>query len=299
MLSVWLTVPGCRESPGTQASGPSGPGTVIVSIPPLAGLVEPLLADGVELRVLVPAGRSAHGYQPSAEDVAAVGRARAVVFVGLGLESGMTRTVRNKPVITMASLLGIDDTGHGGHDYDGHDHAHDHGSNDPHLWLDPVLAATFVRALPGALPASVCAPDAAERADALASEIDGLGAVYRERLAPFAGRAIVTHHASFNRPAERYGLRVAAVLRAIETLEPSPADLAAATRAIRDEGVSAIFIEPQFGTTSATRIAEASGVSLVTLDPLGDGDWLAMMRKNLDALVSGLTDDAPPAEAVP
>ena len=281
-LLVSFTLAGCRDQ-----SGDEKPTTVIVSIPPLVGLVEPLLAEGIELRVLVPAGRSAHGFQPSAADVAAVGRADAIVFVGLGLESAMARTVRTKPVITMASLLGIDEAGHGHHDHD-HAHDHDHGSSDPHLWLDPELASEFVRALPSALPAGVLAPDAQERASALAAEIDAVGEAFDARLEPFAGRAIVTHHASFNRPAERYGLRVAAVLRAIETLEPSPADIAAATRAIRDEGVHAIFVEPQFGTTSATRVAEASGVRLVTLDPLGDGDWFAMMRANLDALVDGL-----------
>jgi zinc transport system substrate-binding protein len=301
-LAAPLALPGCDECPDVPPL-PNG-GTVVVSIPPLAGLVQPLLPPNSTVRVLVPAGRSAHGYQPSPEDVAAIGRADAIVFVGLNLESGMARAVRGKTVITMADLLGIEADPHAGHDHSGHDHgghdhAHDHGADDPHMWLDPVLAAAFVRALPGALPASLRTDETDTSAAWLADAIDRVDADYRERLAPFQGRAIVTHHASFNRPAERYGLEVAAVLRAIETLEPSPAEMAAAVRAIKDRGVRTIFVEPQFGMTSAQRVAEASGVELVTLDPLGDGNWIDLMRGNLDALVRGLSAGEESSPGVP
>ena len=287
ILGVLFVPPGCEKQPSAGESGVSQPSMVIVSIPPLAGLIGPLLAEGTEIRVLVPPGRSVHGFKPTPEDVATAGRADAIVFVGLGLESGMARTVRRKSVITMALLVGIehDPDAHADHD---HAHAHGEGANDPHIWLDPVLVARFVRALPGSLPEKIRHDSIEARAEAIAKEIDEIGIAYHDRLAPFSGQAIVTHHTSFNRLAERYGLRVAAVLRGVETLEPSPADLASAARAIRDEGVRTIFTEPQFGSTSASRVAEISGARLITLDPLGDGDWFEMMRTNLDALVDGL-----------
>ena len=196
----------------------------------------------------------------------------------------------------MASVLGLEDADvSGGDEHAGHNHSHDHqhGDNDcasdPHLWLDPVLAADFVRALPGLLPERLVSDETVAEADRLAETIDAVSGEYAERLAPFEGRAVVTHHASFNRPAERYGLEVAAVLRAVETLEPSPADIAKAVEAIESRGVGASFVEPQFGTTSATRVAKAAGVELVTLDPLGNADWVVLMRSNLDALVEGLS----------
>lgn len=309
-LGTLILIPSCGEDCDDPLPLPPG-GLVVVSIPPLVGLVQPLLPPASEVRVLVPAGRSAHGYQPSAEDIKAIAQADAIIFVGLNLESGLVRAVRGKPVIRASELLGLESGGSsggasGGHDHashddhedhSGHDHAHDHGgSGDPHIWLDPVLMAEFVRALPAALPESLRREDSESNAAWLAGKIDEVDSEYRERLAPFAGRSIVTHHASFNRPAERYGLQVAAVLRAIETLEPSPADMAAAVRAIKERGVGAIFVEPQFGMTSAERVAETAGVELVTLDPLGDGNWFALMRSNLDGLVEGL-GKARPAEA--
>jgi zinc transport system substrate-binding protein len=301
LLGVIGLLPGCEPAcpdPAPLAHG----GTVVVSIPPLAGLVRPLLPPNSEVTVLVPAGRTAHGYRPTPEDIAAIGRADAVVLVGMNLETGMAKAVRGKPVIKMSEVLGLDEDPHAGHDHSGDEHDHDHAAHtDPHLWLDPVLAARFVRALPGAVPESLRNEETAQNAEWLAEKIDGIDAEYAERLAPFAGRAIVTHHASFTRVAERYGLEVAAVLRAIETLEPSPADIAGAVRAIEDRGVGAIFVEPQFGVTSATRVADSAGVELVTLDPLGDGNWIELMRANLDALVTGLGAGAaaPKPAAVP
>lgn len=280
---------GCEDSGQTKAER-SGRTTVVVSIPPLAGLVGPLLDPDTEIRVLVPNGRSAHGYRPTAEDIAAIGRAEAVFMVGMNLETGMARSVRGAPVITMADVLGIEGDPHAGHGHSGDDHtACAHGTDDPHLWLDPVLAAEFVRALPGHLPATLMTADTENESRRLAESIEAVDAEYTQRLAPYAGRSIVTHHASFNRPAERYGLKVAAVLRAVETLEPSPADIANAVEAIQSRRVGAIFVEPQFGATSATRVADAAGVQLVTLDPLGTGDWIGLMRTNLDALIEGLT----------
>ncbi len=285
-----IALPACDES---NRAGPSvhDGRTVVVSIPPLAGLVRPLLPPDTTVHVLVPSGRSAHGYRPTPEDIAAIGRADAVFMVGLNLETGMARAVRGGTVITMADVLGIAGDPHAGHNHDDHS-GHDHGddiSSDPHLWLDPVLAAQFVRALPDALPGSLVHDETSSKAEQLAGSIDAVDAAFKERLAPFKSQAIVTHHASFNRTAERYGLEVAAVLRAIETLEPSPADIANAVEAIRTRGVGAVFVEPQFGTTSATRVADAAGVELVTLDPLGDGDWIEFMHANLDALVEGLS----------
>jgi zinc transport system substrate-binding protein len=109
-----------------------------------------------------------------------------------------------------------------------------------------------------------------------------------EVLAPYKGAKIVTHHAAFGRFAERYGLIVAEVIKGTEGAEPTPGRIAAIVEAVKAEQVKAIFIEPQFNATAAERIARASGVKLGKLDPLGDGDWFAMMRANADAIATNL-----------
>jgi zinc transport system substrate-binding protein len=106
----------------------------------------------------------------------------------------------------------------------------------------------------------------------------------------------VTYHNAFARPAERYGFKVAAVIRDFDT-DPGPADLAKVVDAIREQSVHTIFVEPQYSPAAANKIRDMAGVTVATLDPLGDGDWFAMMQKNLDALAAGLGDA--PAKKTP
>ena len=260
---------------------------VVVSIAPLAGLVAPILPEGSSIRVLVPANRTAHGYAPNPQDLAEIAKADLVVLVGLGLDSRIESTARRSDaaVVSMAEVLGISGENHDPPQHD-HDDDHHHGGADPHLWLDPVLAARFVRGLPGHLPESMRAHLRA--VDLTVDRINDVDKAYRERLAPFAGRAIVAHHNSMSRLAERYGLRVAGVLRSSELLEPSPEDVAKIRRVIEKEGIGAIFVEPQFGGGIPQRLADSLGVRLVVFDPLGDGNWFTLMQSNLDHLVEGL-----------
>ncbi|MEM7622411.1 MAG: metal ABC transporter substrate-binding protein, partial [Planctomycetota bacterium] len=184
-----------------------------------------------------------------------------------------------------------------------HDHHHDHhhgeacGAVDPHLWLDPVLVQQVLPEIWESLPSDLRASEAAlEQALARVAAVDR---AHRERLVPFDGAVIVTHHAAFPRLAERYGLEVATVIRPITTSEPSPEQVAAVRRAVDERGVGAIFVEPQYDADLAERLARDAGCSVGVVDPLAD-DWFAMMDANLDVFVGTLgvlRDDV--AAAVP
>lgn len=305
-MLAWLVLMGsdvaCRR--GEPAARPPGPIRAVVTIAPLAGLLRPLLPHDARLTILMPPGRSEHGYELSAADLTALMQADVVVYVGLGLEPGLQRALRQRPVpwrqeVCFARVVGLDEPVPD-HDHDHpHDrsHRHDHAA-DPHLWLDPVLVSGLIPALRQASEAALRNAGQlddqqvrrlAEAHADLSARVQAVDEAYRQRLAPLVGAAIVTHHAAWGRLAERYGLRVVAVLRPVETSEPTPDALAQALVAIRQYGVNAIFIEPQFPPAAARRIADLANVRLATLDPLGRGDWFAMMEHNLDVLVSNLT----------
>ena len=110
---------------------------------------------------------------------------------------------------------------------------------------------------------------------------------------------LVTHHAAWKRLAERYGLKIAAVIRPIESAEPTAEAIAGAVHAIQDQHIPVIFVEPQFSSKAAERIAAQTGVRIGHLDPLGDGDWFKLMRSNLDSLVANLAASGAPASPAP
>lgn len=287
--------------PACTRSTPQPEPVVLVEVAPLVSLIQPLVGPDYQVRPIVPAGASPHGYQLTPGDARALASAALVITVGPPLDPGITRAVQRQTPedrrISIASLLGIqyDDTDH-------HHHDHEHGEHcvhtvDPHIWLDPELMHRMIALLPEQLAARGIAADTAESAAAtLLTDIAAIRADYADRLAPFHGRAIITHHNAFQRIADRYHITVAQVIRPVSTVEPTPGDLTRVLDAARQHQVGAIFIEPQYPDALPRRIADRLGLRVLTLNPEGSTDWSAMMRDNLEALVEGLSAPAPASD---
>lgn len=272
----------------------------VVTIAPLRSFVEPLLPEGSQIRVLMQPGKSEHGYEFTPSDLRAIAEADVVVLVGLNLEPAIEKTLTNRKdpsrrVVRFSDVVGLESD-----PSTPQDHVHDpdggccnHGPIDPHLWLDPILCSTLVDAVRaaidtelqerGALTEEASAALSARQAH-LKSRVAQVDQAWRAAAPQISTFPIVTHHNAYPRLAERYGLKIAAVIRDIPTAEPSPAQVANVARTIREQGVRTIYIEPQFSRKLADRIAKAAGVSIATLDPLGTGDWFALMDANLASL---------------
>lgn len=284
---------GCGDD--VSRARPDGPTRIVVSIQPIAWAVERLAPEGAEVMVLLDQGQSEHGANLTASDTRQLRQADHVFLVGWGLESSAERVLQRKAdwqrvhrlshviehsgmEITTADTLCDDPS---------HNHIV-HSSTDPHAWLDPVAMAEWVRAVGAALGADQ------NRIDALVAECEAIDREYAAALADLDSRDIVTHHNAYGWIASRYDLHVAAVIRPNELLETTPGELNAAVETVRALRLDAVFIEPQFSGRAAERLRELTGVRLLTLDPLGDGDWPATMRANLAALVDGLSGEGRP-----
>jgi len=130
---------GSREEPAEAG----GPPRVAVSIFPLASLVQDVLPPEAEVTLLLPPGRSPHGFEPQADRVAELARADVLVVNGLGLdawaEDAASAVAPGIEVLRLAVLVGRSGgAGHHGHehgddDHDAHGHARDdHGYAEDH-----------------------------------------------------------------------------------------------------------------------------------------------------------------------
>lgn len=258
---------------------------VVVSIPPLAGLVEPMLPAGSEVEVLVPAGTSPHTFEPTPGIVASVARADLVVMVGMDLEPGVSRLVASgrvgsgTEVLVFADAVGVE-----AHDHEA-GHVHADGTvcfgSDAHLWLDAEMCVAFVPAIASAVERvagarGVALGDLDGRRDAAIAAIRAADAEAASVLGAWRGARVITHHDAYRRYLARYGLAKAAVVQPVESAEPTPGQVADAVRAVEGSGAMAVFIEPQYPSSAATRVAEVTGVPVGVLDALGDGDWASM-----------------------
>ena len=283
------------EAGATDRSRPDGPPRIVVTIPPLMWIARELAPPDAQVTLLVPPGVGCHGIELLPSQVAALREADAVLMVGLGLDTQAEQAERpawqERLVLgSFVESLGDHDHAHGADEHL-HDHAHDHGV-DPHAWLDPMAMKSYIGAVSSRFSARW--PDHAgvisTKADALRAKADEVDRAYRERLSPLVRRTVVTHHNAWGRIADRYNLDVAAVIQPLHEVESTPGDIIDAAEVIKARAVPAIFIEPQFSKGAAERLAQSTGVRVLTLDPLGDGDWPGMMMKNLDSLVAGLGD---------
>lgn len=257
------------------------------TIPPLSNLVSRVAGDA-EVFPLVPPGAEAHTYEPKPADLVRLSRAAALFTVGLESERAIAARIAGvNPHLAIVRL----DEGLDLIPYPDRAHAcsdrcvHGAGAADPHVWLSPRRMAAMGDKVAATL--ARLDPDRADRyranAAALAAECATLEREVAARLAPLAGGAFLSFHASWGYFAADFGLRQFAVESGGR--EPGPADLARLIAAARSEGIRVLLVQPQFGSRAPERIAEATGVALVPADDLAS-DWMAEIRSVASALAS-------------
>lgn len=273
---------GCR---GTEGPAPARP-VVAASIFPLYDVVRRVSGERAAVALVLPPGRMDHGFDPRPQDLVRLSGVEIAFGVGLGLDPWLQRVVA-------ASTNGRARVLELGPDLDPRPLPAG-GPLDPHLFLDPERMARGA----GLVAEALAARDPrgrdgySARGAQVAGELRALDEDLRGRASRWKKRTIVTFHGSFFYFAERYGLRVAAVVEPLPGREPTPRYVADVLRAIRESGAAALFSEPQLDPRPARVIAAESGLPLFELDPIGGGPgaetYEALLRKNAAILEEAL-----------
>jgi len=185
-------------------------------------------------------------------------------------------------------------------EHEGEEHHHHEGA-DPHTWTTPANAAVFVHNIEQALGAldPANAASYAANAEAYAAELAELDAWVKAQIEtiPAENRELVTDHTAFGYYADRYGLeQIGAVIPSFSTAaEPSAKELAELEDAISAYGVKAIFVGSTVNPALSERVAQDSGVRLLTLytgslGPAGSGveSYVDYIKTNTNTIVAGL-----------
>ena len=180
---------------------------------------------------------------------------------------------------------------------EGHDH---HGAFDPHAWQSLDLAVTYVDNITAALARTD--PENATRfyrnRAAYVAEIETLDAEIREIVAslPTERRTVVTSHDAFQYLGRDYGLTFLAPQGLSTESEASAQDVARLIERMRDEDISAVFVENITDPRLLEQIAHETGASVGgTLYPGAlsgpDGPastYLDLVRHNATTLAQAL-----------
>jgi ABC-type Zn uptake system ZnuABC Zn-binding protein ZnuA len=274
---------------------------VLTTILPLYDFAREIGGPVVEVRNLLPPGVDPHEFALSPRDIALVDRADVLIANGAGLDDFLTAALRKARLNPGRSIVTASE-GLPRIDMTGSEHGHEHESGDPHLWLDPVYARTYARAVTNSIVDELRrrgdergAEEVRQRAAAFDARLAQLDADYRRTLAPLRGRGFIAFHGAFAYLAARYGLNVAGVWQTTPGREPGPREVASLLQLARDKSVGALLSEPQFSPRALEMIARDSRIPVYQVDPLEtarDFDsthYIPVMRANLQTLTRALS----------
>ncbi|ETX28683.1 zinc ABC transporter substrate-binding protein [Roseivivax isoporae] len=192
-----------------------------------------------------------------------------------------------------------DHEAHAEHDHEAHaghgheDHGHAHGGTDPHAWLDPDNARTWLSVIAASL--SDLDPENADtyraNAEAGVAEIDAAEDRAAEALSGATDRPFVVFHDAYQYFEAHFGLPAAGAISVSDASDPSPRRVAEIRDAVVDRGITCVFAEPQFNPGLVTAIA-GDGLSSAVIDPLGariepgPGFYPALIEKIADTIAT-------------
>lgn len=176
-----------------------------------------------------------------------------------------------------------------------HIHIDDHEGEDPHIWLDPILAQDQVRQIEEALIEIDPDNEAyfAENAQEFIDELQLLHEDFEEAFADAENRTFVVQHQAFGYIAARYNLEQVAIGGLSTEVEPSPSRIAEINQLVNDVNVPVIYYQQGANSAIAQTVANETGTETAVLHDLetlseelkeNDLGYIEAMRENLDAL---------------
>jgi manganese/iron transport system substrate-binding protein len=211
-----------------------------------AAVVESITKPGAEI----------HDYQPTPLDIVKAQDADLVLWNGFNLERWFEKFFENvQDVPSVVVSEGIEPMGIAEGPYT--------GKPNPHAWMSPTNALTYVENIRKALvqhdPANAEAYN--RNAAAYAAKIKALDAPLRERLAaiPEDKRWLVTSEGAFSYLARDYGLREAYLWPINADEQGTPQQVRKVIDLVRANGIPVVFSESTISDRAAKQVAKETG----------------------------------------
>ena len=269
--------------------------TVFVSIVPQKYFVQRIGQDLVDVRVMVKPGDSPATYEPKPNQMAALSKSKIYFSIGVPFEKAWLKKISSanpemRLVPTDDGIEKIPMAAHQHEEQGHHDETVDHTDSgfDPHIWTSPMLVMIQARNIMAALQQV----DPAHRSIYMAnyrsfvSELVDLDIDLMNTLAGQNSRKFMVFHPSWGYFAKAYGLEQMPI--EVEGKEPKPAQLMALIDHAREHHIKFVFVQPQFSTKNAERIAAEIGGKIIVADPLAE-NW----HKNLTKVAEDFTASMP------
>ena len=288
----------CAALPVFTQAAPERP-RVLTTFTILADMARNVAGDCADVESLTKPGAEIHGYEPTPRDIVKTQRASLVLWNGMNLERWFEpffAKVKNVPQVLLTA--GIEPMGITEGPYT--------GKPNPHAWMSPTNALTYVENIRVALsrvdPANAAAYSA--NAAAYSAKIKALDAPVRAQIAriPEAQRWLVTSEGAFSYLCRDYGLRPLYLWPINADAQGTPQQVRHVIDQVRAHNVPVVFSESTVSDKPARQVAKETGArygGVLYVDSLTDADgpaptYLALLETNAKTIVSAFLPSTTP-----
>ncbi|MEO9366017.1 MULTISPECIES: metal ABC transporter solute-binding protein, Zn/Mn family [Candidatus Nitrosocaldus] len=257
---------------------------IMTTFYPLYEFAKAVVGDRADVDLLIPSGLEPHDWEPSARDLERLKDYQILIYNSAIFEPYIDKVKGlgyDLKMVEAASGMVLD--------------------QDPHVWLDPILAKEQVRIIRDAI-ASMDSDEGNSRyydenARAYTARLDELHVKFEEGLRDCGRREFITLHSAYNYLVSRYGLKQIT----ITGIEPEHDIPAGKIREIVDlakrHGIDVVYAEEGIDDRLVRALAEEINAKVLTLSPIEVLDeedleegktYIAKMEENLENLRLGL-----------
>lgn len=279
--------------------------TITTSIPPLAGMIAPLLSENDHIQVILKPGASPHGFQLKPSNLEDLAKSDLILWVGTPVDNWMKKPIENLDVtaISMLEVPGLEqlpirqgglwDKKRHQHDVsneehseehhtqevnDNHEHEHLHDEHkqglprmDGHLWMSLQNAKALIGQVSKEL--QKLEPQKADviqqRTQAWLKKLTQTDLQIRIQLHDYKEQPYMVLHDAFQYFEHRYELNGIGSIQLNPSVSPSLKRVSEIREKIKQGGISCVFKEPQFPAKRVLAVTKGIDVRVGSLDPIG------------------------------
>ncbi|MYL29905.1 ZinT/AdcA family metal-binding protein [Halobacillus halophilus] len=322
-----LTACGEEESSnseeGEQSDGSSEALSIYTTVYPLQYFAEQITGEQADVQSILPPGSDPHTYEPTSKEMIEMAEADAFIYNGAGLEpyaEKISDSIKSEDVKILEASTGIElkEHAHNHEEEEGtheeeegsseDEHAgHNHGDQDPHVWLDPILSIqvaenikdTLVELNPGQEDTYN------ENFQELKNNLEELDQEFHDQLEAAPKNKFIVSHAAYGYWEQSYGVEQVSVSGLSPTNEPSQKDLEAIVETAEQHNINHVFFEQNVTPKVADVVRKEIGAESLRLHNLSvlteedinnEEDYFTLMQRNLEVLTEGLSGEPSDSE---
>lgn len=287
----------CARAVGDDdpAASDDGRPLVLTTFTVLADMAANVAGEHLRVESITKAGAEIHGYEPTPGDLRTAEQAELILDNGLGLESWFAKFVERVPAPHKVVSAGVEPVYIRDDAYA--------GKANPHAWMSPVVAETYVQNIADAFVELDPANTDDYRANAVAyiGQLREVGAELDADLSalPERQRALVTCEGAFGYLARDFDLQEAYLWPVNAEQEGTPKQVVRTIDFVRDNAVPAVFCESTVSDKAQLQVAEDTGARFggkLYVDSLSDAagpvpTYLDLLRYDARSIADALVGD--------